>query len=177
MIMNTKSWKASFALILTLGMGSAQALPLLFAPSASAQLFRNSPSRTSGVRSNQTFRIVRGTVIPTVYDDGETTKIVVTPDETLELTLTTERAVRSTRGTEIIPAGSQVIGQIEPYEDGVRFVADRLELEDGTSEALDASSRVISRRERVEKRGNDDAIWQGALVGGGRCDGDFGSGH
>ncbi|MEM9136967.1 MAG: hypothetical protein AAGB01_06425, partial [Cyanobacteria bacterium P01_F01_bin.42] len=73
----------------------------------------------------------------------------------------------STRGSEIIPAGSKVIGQIEPYDDGVRFVAERLELADGTSQEINATSEVISQRERVEsRRGSDDSIWQGALVGG-----------
>ncbi len=156
MIYRPKSWRASLALVMTLGMGTVPALPFLVTQPASAQVFT----------SNRTFRIVRGTVIPAAYDDEETTKIVVTPDETLELTLTTTLPVRSTRGTEIIPAGSRVIGQIEPYGDGVRFVGERLELEDGTSEPINATSEVISQRERVERRGNDDAIWQGALVGG-----------
>lgn len=155
-MIDTKSWKASLAIVMTLGLGTIPAIPIFATQSATAQVFS----------ANRTFRIVRGTVIPAAYDDGETTKIVVTPDETLELTLTTTLPVRSTRGTEIIPAGSQVIGQLEPYEDGVRFVADRLELEDGTSEAIDATSDLISQREKVSRRGNDDAIWQGALVGG-----------
>ena len=155
-----KSWKAGLALAMTLGMGSVPALPLITQTSATAQVF--SPDRTS----NRTFRIVRGTILPASYDDGETTKIVVTPDETLDLTLTTTRSVRSTRGTEIIPAGTDVVGQIEPYEDGVRFVAQRLELADGTEQDIEATSQLLSEREKVDARGNDDAIWQGALVGG-----------
>ncbi len=153
---NIKTWKASLAIMMTLGLGTVPAIPFFATQSATAQVFS----------TNRTFRIVRGTIIPAAYDDGETTKIVVTPDETLELTLTTTLPVRSTRGTEIIPAGSRVIGQIEPYEDGVRFVGNRLELEDGTSEDVNVASEVISERQRVERRGNDDSIWQGALVGG-----------
>ena len=153
---NIKSWKASLAIIMTLGLGTVPAIPFFATQSVTAQVFSN----------NRTFRIVRGTIIPAAYDDGETTKIVVTPDETLELTLTTTLPVRSTRGTEIIPAGSRVIGQIEPYEDGVRFVGNRLELEDGTSEEVNVASEVISERQKVDRRGNDDSIWQGALVGG-----------
>lgn len=155
-----QSWKAGLALAMTLGMGTVPALPLITQTSATAQVF--SSDRTS----NRTFRIVRGTVLPAEYNDGETTKIVVTPDETLDITLTTTRAVRSTRGTEIIPAGTDVIGQIEPYDDGVRFVAQTLELADGTEQDIEATSQVISEREKVSRRGNDDAVWQGALAGG-----------
>jgi hypothetical protein len=154
---HNKSWKASLAILLTLGLGTVPAVPFFATQSATAQVFS----------ANRTFRIVRGTVIPTAYDDGETTKIVVTPDETLKLTLTTTLPVQSTLGTVIIPAGSRIMGQIEPYEDGVRFVAERLELDDGTRQEINATSEVISQRQKVSRRGgNDDAVWQGALVGG-----------
>ena len=160
-MMTQKSWKTGLALALTLGMSSVPVLPLLTQASATAQVF-SSPRRAS----NRTFRIVRGTVLPAEYDDGETTKIVVTPDESLDLTLRTSRAVRSTRGTEIIPAGTEIIGQIEPYRDGVRFVAQTLLLEDGTEQEIEATSRVFADRQEVDGRRNNDSVWQGALVGG-----------
>ena len=80
--------------------------------------------------------------------------------------MTTTRAVRSTRGTEIIPAGTDIVGQIEPYRDGVRFVAQTLQLEDGTEKDIEATSRLFADREEVDSRRNNDSIWQGALVGG-----------
>ncbi|MCM1983610.1 hypothetical protein [Lyngbya confervoides] len=158
----TTQWKATLALLLTLGLGTGPMIPLLTAGPATAQIFR----RGGSSNDTRTFRVVRGTRIPAEYRDGETNKILVSPRETLDLTLETKAPVRSTQGTVIIPAGSRIEGQLEPYQDGVRFVADRLILEDGTSEDLDATSRVISRRENLEGRSRDDSIWQGALVGG-----------
>ncbi|MEM9136226.1 MAG: hypothetical protein AAGB01_02585, partial [Cyanobacteria bacterium P01_F01_bin.42] len=79
MIKHSTSWRGNLALLITLGLGTAPVLPVFFAPPVSAQLFGTS----------RTFRIVRGTVIPAAYEDGETTKIVVTPDESLERKHTT----------------------------------------------------------------------------------------
>jgi hypothetical protein len=166
---SSQTWKSKLALLLALGLGVVPTLPLLTATSASAQIFRNSPrdSRDSRDYGSRTFRISEGTYIPAEYEDPSTRRIAIAPGERLDLTLVTTRDVLTTRGTVVIPQGSRIRGQIEPDGDGVRFVADSLELRNGDRERLNATSDLITRRERADaKDSNGDSIWQGALVGG-----------
>jgi hypothetical protein len=169
---SSQVWKSKLALLLALGLGVVPTLPLLTATGASAQIFRNSPSdsrdsRDSRDYGSRTFRIAEGTYIPAEYEDSSTRRIAVAPGERLDLTLVTTRDVLTTRGTVVIPEGSRIRGQIEPDGDGVRFVAESLELRNGDRERLNATSDLITRRERADARdSNGDSIWQGALVGG-----------
>ena len=170
--MKTRSqWKTKLALVLAISLGTIPLLPFIAPTPATAQIFRRNRSRDDFSRDDfdetRTFRVVEGTNIAVALADDDATRIVVTPDETLDVTLKTTRPVRSTRGNVIIPEGSRIEGRIEPYQDGVRFVANRIEVVDGSTEDIEAYSDVITRRETVDgRRGNSDAIWQGALVGG-----------
>jgi hypothetical protein len=70
--------------------------------------------------------IPQGTVIPVKYDKAE--KILVTKDETAPLTLIVSQNVVTDTGTVIIPANSQVVGQLKPAKGGSQFVAEKLVL-------------------------------------------------
>lgn len=146
--------QAGLATLVALGLSTGSFMPFAIQP-ATAQLF---PRRT--IRT----RISEGTRIETSYEDAE--RIILKPDETLALSLTITRAVRSSRGTILIPRGSVIEGQLEPYQDGTQFVADTLTLRDGTRYRIDATSDLITRTESVNAGRKTDPIWQGALVGG-----------
>ncbi len=102
-----------------------------------------------------------GTIIPTSYEKD---KIVVTPTETADLTLDVSEDIRSPRGLVIIPAGSQIKGQLQPTSNGTQFVAQELILDNGDRYEIDATSDVIDRREVVNKR-SDPRWFEGVAIG------------
>ncbi|MEM7725427.1 MAG: S-layer homology domain-containing protein [Cyanobacteria bacterium P01_A01_bin.45] len=93
--------------------------------------------------------IPSGTVIPVKYDKAE--KILVTKDETAPLTLTVSQNVITDRGDLVIPAGSQVVGNLRPADGGSQFVAQKLVLTNGTEYQVNATSEVITKTETVRK--------------------------
>jgi S-layer homology domain len=83
-----------------------------------------------------------GETIPVKYTAGD--RIIVTPNETVALTLTTKFDVNTADGTIIIPAGSQIEGVLKPQNGGSQFVARNL-LINGVSYPISASSGVVTR--------------------------------
>lgn len=160
-------WQSSTALIMALGMSSsAIAAPVLLSPPVQAastpytlaQLFPQ-PGTTDLSR----VRIPLGTEIPVRYD--KTDKIVVLPSETVPLTLTVDKNIRSARGTLLIPAGSQVKGKLKPAEAGSQFVAEELLLTSGKTLPIDATSEVITTTQEIKKGTNTGSILKGAAIG------------
>jgi hypothetical protein len=154
-----QSWKSSVALLMTLGLtttGTVVPLMLLERP-AVAGLF--SPSNSS-----DTVQVPSGTTIRVAEKDGK--KIIITPDETLNVTLVTTEPIRSSMGTILIPQGATITGQFQPTEGGTQFVAQQITPSDGTQRDLDARSNILDERETIDKGRNWGAVWKGALVGG-----------
>ncbi|HEY9599816.1 MAG TPA: S-layer homology domain-containing protein [Cyanophyceae cyanobacterium] len=102
---------------------------------------------TAPVASN--FTIPAGTTIPVKYTKD---KILVTKDETVPLTLTVDANITTSNGTVLIPAGSEVIGELRPAPDqgGSQFVAKSIKM-NGQTMTIDASSGVITTTETVRK--------------------------
>lgn len=94
--------------------------------------------------------IPQGTTIPVKYDRAD--KILVTRDETAPLTLIVSQNVVTERGVVVIPAGSEVIGQIKPVKNtkGSQFVAQKL-IVNGKEYAINATSEVITKTQTVQK--------------------------
>ncbi|MGF1601893.1 MAG: hypothetical protein ACFCU8_07710 [Thermosynechococcaceae cyanobacterium] len=147
--------KTGLATLLAFGLSAGSLTPFLTPQPATAQLLPGSSRRV---------RVAEGTIIETTYEDAE--RIILKPDETLPLTLTTTSAVRSANGTILIPWGSTIEGKLQPQQDGTQFVADTLIFKDGTRFNIEASSDIITRTEEVKRGRNLDRVWQGALVGG-----------
>lgn len=108
-------------------------------------------------------RIPSGTTIPVKYDQAE--KILVTPDETAPLTLTVAQNITTSQGTVLIPAGSQVVGELRPAEGGSQFVARELILTSGQRITLDAESEVITTTETIRKGASTGTILKDAALG------------
>ncbi|MFB2891835.1 hypothetical protein ACE1CI_02710 [Aerosakkonemataceae cyanobacterium BLCC-F50] len=151
-----RNWKSTTALIVALGMSASATAPILIASPASAQ-YRDSISQ----RGN--YRIPAGTAIQVRYDSAE--KIVVSPNETTNLTLSVDRDVVSRDGQILIPARSQVTGQLRPASGGSQFVARDLILPSGERRSINASSDVITRTEEVRKGRDLTSLLAGAAVG------------
>ncbi|WP_414561854.1 MULTISPECIES: S-layer homology domain-containing protein [unclassified Anabaena] len=109
--------------------------------------------------------IPQGTAIPVTYDQAE--KILVTKDETAPLTLTVGQNVVTQDGTVVIPAGSQVVGQLRPAQGGSQFVAERLVLTTGQEYQINASSQVITTTETVRKGTSTSTIIRNTALGAG----------
>ncbi|MFB2832902.1 hypothetical protein [Floridanema evergladense] len=151
-----RNWKSTTALIVALGMSASAIAPILIASPAWGQ-YRDSISQ----RGN--YRIPAGTAIQVRYDSAE--KIVVSPNETTNLTLSIDRDVVSRDGEILIPARSQVTGQLRPASGGSQFVARDLILPNGERRSINASSDIITRTEEVRKGTNLTSLLAGAAVG------------
>jgi hypothetical protein len=93
------------------------------------------------------FTIPAGTTIPVKY---ERDKILVTKDETVPLTLTVDRNITTNDGTVLIPAGSQVVGELRPATGGSQFVAKTLVM-NGQQMSMNATSDAITKTETIRK--------------------------
>ena len=109
--------------------------------------------------------IPQGTAIPVKYDKAQ--KILVTKTETAPLTLTVSQNVVTPAGDVVIPAGSQVIGQLKPVKGGSQFVAQKLVLTTGQEYQLDATSNVITKTETVNKGTSTGTIIKDTVLGAG----------
>lgn len=154
---NSHRWQSTTAALLALGMTATTAAPLLIASPALAQ------SRVSQSQRID-YRLPAGTNIPVTYEKAE--KIVLAPDETARITLTVQDDVVGRDGSVLIPSGSRIEGQIEPYGRGSRFVAKNLILDRGERRTINATSDVITQTEEVRRGGtNTTSILTGAAVG------------
>ncbi|MFB2937147.1 hypothetical protein ACE1B6_18025 [Aerosakkonemataceae cyanobacterium BLCC-F154] len=151
-----RNWKSTTAVIIALGMSASATAPIFIAAPALAQ-YRDS------VTQRRDYRIPSGTEIQVRYDSAE--KIVVSPNETTNLTLTVASDVVSRDGEILIPARSQVVGELRPARGGSQFVARDLILPGGERRSLNASSDIITETQEVRKGTNLTSILAGAAVG------------
>jgi len=123
-------WQSGTAALMALAITTAA--PLLTTTPASAQLF-----------PRQSTQIAIPTGLPSQSDRGE--KIVIAPKETMPLTLTVAANIVNRSGSVLIPAGSQVIGQLQPANGGSQFVARELAIYQSRRQPINATSRVITK--------------------------------
>ena len=162
---NSKKWRIGTSLLLTLGMTLATATPGLMSNRAMAQFNRQRQFPGNPRRPFPVARIPAGTLIPVGYEEAE--KVVVTPDESMRLTLTVTQDIRDVQGRVIIPFGSQVEGELRPVSNGTQFFAEQLIIGDRRRFRIDAISKVITDTERITKGANAGDILKGAAVGTG----------
>ncbi len=109
--------------------------------------------------------IPEGTVLPVKYDKAQ--KIMVTKDETAPLTLTISQNVITDTGSLVIPAGSSVVGQLQPVEGGSQFVAQKLITTSGKEYNISATSGVITKTETIKKGTSTKGIIKNTALGAG----------
>ena len=171
---NAKYSKIATSCLMILSASAATITNPVNITSAQAQLFpeqRSTEDReynSPRPRRNQTTipnTVPRGFVIPVEFEEE---KILVTPEETVPVTLQVAANVRDSRRNTLIPYGSEILGQIEPSRDesGSLFVAQEIVFPDGTTQSIDAESEVVTRRETIKKGANTGDILKGAAIGG-----------
>lgn len=145
---------------------TAAILALVITVGTSAPLVVATPAEAQQLSQFDSIRIPSGSVIPVSYEKD---KIVVTRDETAPLTLTVARDIRTAQGRVLIPAGSQIVGQLQPVRSGnqrgTQFVARELILSSRQRYRIDANSGIITRTEKVQKGASGGSVAQGAALG------------
>lgn len=119
-------------------------------------------------RRDRSFRdgtIPQGFVIPIEYEES---KILVTPEETVPITLLVAADIKDRGRNILIPYGSEIAGQIQPSDDqaGSFFTAEQIIFPDGTTQPIEAVSEVVTRTETVKKGADAGDIVKGAAIGG-----------
>jgi hypothetical protein len=156
-MITSHKWRSATAAILAVGITVATSAPLVVATPAEAQ---------QQISQYDSIRIPSGSVIPVSY---EKERIVVTRDETVPLTLTVSRDIRTDQGRVLIPAGSQIVGELRPVrrgnQRGTQFVARELIVSRRQRYRIDGYSGVITRTERVQKGAGTGSVAQGAALG------------
>lgn len=147
-----KSWKSGTSALMALAIATGATAPIVTTAPASAQIF-SQPTQTT---------IRTGTSIPVRYEQAE--KVVVTPKETMPLTLTVAANIVNRSGTVLIPTGSQIVGELQPANGGSQFVAKELVIDQGRRLPINATSRVISTTQ-ISQGTSTGSILKGAAVG------------
>jgi hypothetical protein len=162
-------WHSSLAVLTALSLGAGSIAPLFaFERPANAGIFAqqdNGGLLHNRIAQNNSGRVRAGTTVEVEQPDGK--RIVLTPDETVAVTLVTRDPVRSQSGTILIPRGTKIEGEFRPAQDGTEFVARRIIFRDGTERNINARTNIVNYRKKIQRGTNTDPIWQGALVGGG----------
>jgi hypothetical protein len=163
-------WHSSLAVLTALSLGAGTIAPLFaFERPANAGIFAQQVNggllHNNRIAQNNSGRVRAGTTVEVEQPDGK--RIVLTPDETVAVTLVTRDPVRSQSGTILIPRGTKIEGEFRPAQDGTEFVARRIIFRDGTERNINARTNIVNYRKKIQRGTNTDPIWQGALVGGG----------
>ena len=130
-------------------------------------------SRPSTPNPQGSAQLPVGTQITVRYDDAE--KIYIAPEEPepVPVTLTVARNVRSQDDRLLIPAGSQIVGELRVVDGGTgaRFYADELVLTDNTRLPISATSGTVTTTERIGRGANVLEILGGTALGAGAAAG------
>ena len=144
---------------------------LLRSPSPSSTFNRNQSVPTFNRNQGQTFSnpnqgtIPVGTTIPMTFNESET--IEISSNESRTLTLYTASNVRQSNGNILIPAGSEVLGELRPSRNGVQFFAQQITLKNGQRLNFNATSRELVDFQTVQVGASTADIVTGTLAGAG----------
>ncbi len=149
--------KRGTSTVLSILLGMGVTTPFMVSLPASAQLLETEVAQSRRVA------IPSGVVLPVRYDEAE--KIVVLPDETVPVTLKIAANIKDNQGRILIPYGSELVGEVQPYGDGARFVAQELNIAGSSSQPINATSQVITRRETIDRGASTGDVLEGAAIG------------
>ncbi|MEB3338915.1 MAG: S-layer homology domain-containing protein [Leptolyngbyaceae bacterium] len=106
--------------------------------------------------------IPSGYMIAVKYDKE---KILVGREETAPITLSVAQNIATAQGSVLIPANSQIVGELRPTQGGSQFVARELVLPNGQRLALNATSQVVTKTEEINKGTSAGKVIQNAALG------------
>ncbi len=107
-------------------------------------------------------RIPAGNIIAVQYSKD---KILLGPDEKVPLVLNVSQNIANSQGTILIPAGTQVVGELRTVSGGAQFFASELVFANGQRKAINATSKIVTTTEKVDKGVNVGGLLQNAALG------------
>ncbi len=107
-------------------------------------------------------RIPAGNTIAVQYSKD---KILLGPDEKVPLTLTVSQNIANSQGVILIPAGTQVVGELRTVSGGAQFFASQLVFANGKQVAINGTSKVVTTTEKVDKGISVGKVVQNAALG------------
>lgn len=162
-------WKSGTAALMTMAITTGAITPLFTSAPASAQY---------NINQSQTITIPNNVTLPVTY---EKEKVIVSPGETLALTLKIESDIVDRNRRVLIPRGTEVVGRLEPVNldgrystdrdnnknKGVRFIAQELVFASGRRQTINASSRTVTQTERISQGSDTGQVLTDAAIGAG----------
>ncbi|MER3432376.1 MAG: S-layer protein [Leptolyngbya sp. ERB_1_1] len=113
----------------------------------------------------QAIVIPAGTAIPLRYDRADKILLAKNEPQPTPITLTVAQNVVTSNGVVVIPAGSQVAGQLTVSQGAAQFNAAELILPNGQKVAIAATSDPITTTESVRRGSNTGTILKDAALG------------
>lgn len=136
----------------------------------------NSPyivvSETSVPTTQTNIQIPAGTTIPVRYADAERIYLSLEEPEPVPVTLTIARNIVSSSNQVLIPAGSQVVGELRVEGDeAARFYGREVILSNSRRIPISATSSPVTTTETIRRGANVGEIIAGAALGAGAAAG------
>jgi hypothetical protein len=119
----------------------------------------------------QGIRIPAGASIPVRYERADRILLARNEPNPVPVTLKVSQNIVDAQGAVLIPANSDVVGQLQMTQGGAQFVASQIVLPNGTQLPVSANSEVITRTESVTKGTNVGRVIGGTVVGAGAAAG------
>ncbi len=113
----------------------------------------------------QQVKIPAGTSIPLRYAKADKILLAKNEPNPTPITLDVAQNIVTSNGTVLIPAGSQVSGQLVVSQGQAQFVASQLTLANGQSVTIDATSNAITETETIRRGTNVGTIIKDAALG------------
>jgi S-layer homology domain len=113
-----------------------------------------------------------GTTIPTRYDKADKILLSMEEPNPVPVSLTINRNITSSAGKVLIPADSEVVGELRVVKGkGARFFAQKLVTPDGTEIPMNATSQLMTQTQEVRRGANVLELLAGAALGAGAAAG------
>ncbi|BAZ12727.1 hypothetical protein NIES4071_45600 [Calothrix sp. NIES-4071] len=161
-----RRWNSSAAAMMAMAITTSTVAPIFIMSPANAQYRIGQPRNGSNYYSDIT--ISSGARIPTTYEKD---KILVSKDETVDVTLIVPSNITDSRGNVLIPRDSKIRGKIQPAnsysQKGAQFVAREIEYPSGRRQNIDAVSNIVTRTEKISKGSSTGQILTDAAYGAG----------
>lgn len=154
-------WHSRTALLMVMGITSTVSVPILIPNPAMAGSYSVEQLFSQSLQ----VLVSAGTTIPVRYDGAET--IIMSPKETVPVTLTVATNIRSNSGKILIPVGSLVKGQLKPVSGGTQFSAQQLVFANSSKRLpIDARSEIIAQTKTITARTNPNILTDAAIGAG-----------
>ncbi len=164
-MLTAKFSQRSTSVITALVLGITTIIPLIYADAVSAKPHKRFSRQYTSVNLPSPLALPAGTIIPVIYPESET--IRVAKGEIVSLKLQTAVDIKDFNGRVLIPANSEIVGEIQPTDSGARFVAEQIRINSDTWLYLNATSKTVNQVESVRKGANTADILTGTVAGAG----------